>query len=291
MSSRKVRKLICDFYTSLLNGEEFMKDREMSSNGFNKPGFGWTSTGRSVELVRGEDISNVGLSPNYIYEFIKSNLGVEVSDDIYDKIILSLKQTLGETEAEKAIFELQTHGTSNNRPLRYDIMKIRPNNAFPLHAHPNIEIVYVIYGSMHEYRYEGEALKTDYVDCIGPNMTTMNTTTSKFIHRVTRAATEDSTQSDNNSFLVNELGSIHMSYTEDDGAVILAIWSGRHANVPVSEYPVEGVLPPLPNNGEHILYCYSYLLHILVIFSSYVYVPFYLVVCIVKPVRPEDDHK
>ena len=247
----------------------------MSSNRFNRPGFGWTSTGRSVELIRGDEVSKAGfLSSHYIYEFIKSNLGVEVSDDIYDKIIHNLKQTLGEAEAKRAIVELETYGTSNNRPLRYDIMKIRPNNAFPLHAHPNIEIVYVIYGSMHEYRYEGGALTTNYTDCIGPNMITMNTKTSKFIHRVTRAATtEDSSLSDHYSFLVNELGSIHMSYTEDDGAVILAIWSGRHANVPLSEYPVEGVLPPLPNNGEHILYCYSYLLHIIVILSYYVYVP------------------
>jgi len=45
-------------------------------------------------------------------------------------------------------------GLSNNRRLRWDIMYIAPNTSFKLHAHPNIELIYVIDGAIHEHRLQ-----------------------------------------------------------------------------------------------------------------------------------------
>lgn len=49
--------------------------------------------------------------------------------------------------------DLRRHGgLSNERQLRWDIMYIPPNLSFNLHAHPNIEIIWVLSGTIHEYR-------------------------------------------------------------------------------------------------------------------------------------------
>ena len=50
------------------------------------------------------------------------------------------------------------HGVSNSRQLRWDIMHIPANTAFKLHAHPNIEIIWVICGSIHEYRLKDSTI-------------------------------------------------------------------------------------------------------------------------------------
>jgi hypothetical protein len=40
------------------------------------------------------------------------------------------------------------------------------------------------------------------------------------------------------SINVNEIGSIHQSFTRGDGATILCIWGGCHANISPSHHPV-----------------------------------------------------
>lgn len=41
---------------------------------------------------------------------------------------------------------------SNGRELKWNIMSIAPNEQFQLHAHPNLELIWVLGGAMHEYR-------------------------------------------------------------------------------------------------------------------------------------------
>ena len=41
---------------------------------------------------------------------------------------------------------------SNGRELKWNIMSIAPNEQFQLHAHPNLELIWVVRGAMHEYR-------------------------------------------------------------------------------------------------------------------------------------------
>lgn len=68
----------------------------------------------------------------------------------------------------------------------------------------------------------------------------------KFIHRVTSASGSDS----DNSYLINEPGSVHLSYTTDDGAILLLLWSGKHVYFHKDGQPEEGSIPALGDSGS-----------------------------------------
>ena len=114
-------------------------------------------------------------------------------------------------------------------------MKIQPNVQFRLHAHPNIEFIFVKSGTMHEYRYiptstDDPPLKEykDGQDITGPDMS--NLPLSKFTFEYRCVASK--------GFLVNESGSIHLSFTREDGAELVVLWSGNHANIEGERVPV-----------------------------------------------------
>ena len=45
-------------------------------------------------------------------------------------------------------------------------------------------------------------------------------------------------------FVVNAVGSVHQSFTEGDGALIVVLWSGCHANVRPEKCPSSNLLRP-----------------------------------------------
>jgi hypothetical protein len=56
----------------------------------------------------------------------------------------------------------------------------------------------------------------------------------QFIHRSTSSSNEPHAR-----FLINEKGSIHLSYTTEDETELLVLWSGSHGNVPADQYPAD----------------------------------------------------
>ena len=54
----------------------------------------------------------------------------------------------------KDLHEVIRSGKSNDRNLKWNIMNIFPNVQFQLHAHPNIEVIWVVRGAIHEYRLQ-----------------------------------------------------------------------------------------------------------------------------------------
>ena len=45
-------------------------------------------------------------------------------------------------------------------------------------------------------------------------------------------------------FVVNAVGSVHQSFTAGDGALIVVLWSGCHANVRPERCPASNLLRP-----------------------------------------------
>lgn len=129
--------------------------------------------------------------------------------------------------------EFRETGKSNGRSMKWHLMKIEPNTSFKLHAHPNIELIYVIRGTMNEIRLSNPAPKREFSpeESFGPPLSDPAMKLA-FIHRSTGGDSEPSDR-----FLVNEKGSIHLTYTTDDGAELLVLWSGGHANIPLDQYP------------------------------------------------------
>ena len=44
-------------------------------------------------------------------------------------------------------------------------MSIAPNEQFQLHAHPNLELIWVVGGAMHEYRLSVLLIGFDFSSC------------------------------------------------------------------------------------------------------------------------------
>ena len=87
-----------------------------------------------------------------------------------------------------------------------------------LHAHPNIEVVFVVDGCMHEYRFT-EPIPKDFSDrsLDPPNISTppVNHSQPVFEHRMTRSSLPDLTGMAS-SFIINDSGSIHVTFTREE---------------------------------------------------------------------------
>jgi len=142
--------------------------------------------------------------------------GVQQAMDSY----FSSKQLLSQYE------ELVTTKTSNGMPLKWDAMVIPPNLQFRLHSHKNVECIKVIRGAMHEFRLKDTEVASFAHDSFTDERKEANLTKmreSEFEYKVCR-------WSDPNPFIVNEVGSCHLSFTKEDGALLLVLWSGFHYN-------------------------------------------------------------
>ncbi|GAX20333.1 hypothetical protein FisN_9Hh042 [Fistulifera solaris] len=143
----------------------------------------------------------------------------------WDFLIARTRDKKNETSDE--LIELLTTGKSNQRQLQWTLMDCAPGCQFRLHAHPNIELVYCLEGALHEIRMEGLPFTTSFDSdgsgegvLIGPSVTQLQ-----------RPWTFGTLQQ--GTWLVNEVGSIHKSFTASNcGCKLLVLWGGSHANIP-----------------------------------------------------------
>lgn len=255
-----------------------------------KPGFGWTTNGKSHKVVlydktifvddsydlkykvesnhlddgnfninNFDDRSNILLShiPAELMNNELQSIGYHIDPNLFT---LALKQSVETYFYSNTILiddlnEFYRTKRSNDRMLRWNIMDISPNTSFKLHAHQNIEVIYVIKGTMHELRLDNNHPPIKKVfsldETAGPDLSGRSNQLI-FQHRYTSAVnsilssspSSSSSQSSTDlielykrSFLINERGSIHLSYTSDDGALLLVLWSGGHGNIPLDQYP------------------------------------------------------
>ena len=116
---------------------------------------------------------------------------------------------------------LQT-SLSSGRQLQWAVMDIVPGTQFKLHAHPNIELVYFIRGALHEIRMSGEPIQRKFASgkVYGPSLTQLD--------RSWYFGTQYQGE-----WLVNEVGSIHKSFTatNGNGCLLMCLWGGGHADI------------------------------------------------------------
>lgn len=124
-------------------------------------------------------------------------------------------------EAELAAW-LET-GLSNGRGLKLQLMALKPMYWFKLHAHPNMEFEATLVGSLREVRLKGPPPTTDFA----------TRRSCKLQGPVLSGPLEfEEGAVSSGKFLVNPTGSVHQSFTGEDGALILVLWSGCHATIP-----------------------------------------------------------
>ena len=124
---------------------------------------------------------------------------------------------------QKELNEFIETGRSNGRPMQYARMRIDAGKSFTLHAHPNMEIDFVMEGTMYERR-----LKAEYWNETKNFGQEYSTDLSSLPPEAfeTRKFTKG-------QVLLNETGSIHRSYTvAEEGVDLFVLWGGGLCNVP-----------------------------------------------------------
>jgi hypothetical protein len=112
-------------------------------------------------------------------------------------------------------------GLSNGRKLRLQIMVFPPGLYFRMHCHPNIEFEVTLKGSLQEFRWASFTVPADQVTGDAPTGPEI-AATQVFEQRAVNVG----------QCLLNEIGSVHQSFTGSDGpCVLLHLWSGVHANI------------------------------------------------------------
>jgi acetolactate synthase-1/2/3 large subunit len=135
-------------------------------------------------------------------------------------------QKFSDINAKAELDDFVHSGRSNGRSMCYGSFRIGPNLTFPLHAHPNIECIYVVSGTIHERRLKGEPpLRGPFQSEYSLDLSDLNA--ENFVTRSFKQG----------EFLVNEIGSVHRSFTLEDGAELFCLWGGSHCDVPVRYTP------------------------------------------------------
>lgn len=126
----------------------------MTDNSFHTPGFGWANNSKAVNLHP----NTIKLSSSTDFDLFTGLLNELPTEFIVDLTKLSsilqdsLRTYFGNSEHHNDYEEFLLTGKSGGRVLRWNLMDIKANSSFQLHAHPNIELILVLSGVMNEYR-------------------------------------------------------------------------------------------------------------------------------------------
>jgi hypothetical protein len=217
-----------------------------------RPGLGWTSTPRRVVLHPTTIPVEYGDFPGKApAELVNLALGADaevVCSEVLSESITKALRGFFDSPVSLAeeLAEFLTLRHSNGRTLKWNVMSIKPNSSFKLHAHQNIELILVLQGAMHEIRLVSPPPQTVFSleQKDGPNLTeSLHMQFERFTtYAPAKPLNQNSAFDLQSSFLLNPKGSIHLSYTAREGATLLVLWSGSHGNIPLHQYP--------PQSGE-----------------------------------------
>ena len=156
------------------------------------------------------------------YTKIKGRRQLEFSESDMDVIQRTWDKLKDQPADTDDLTELLHTGKSCGREIQWAVMDCPPATQFRLHAHPNIELVYCARGALHEIRMNGPPLVKKFATgkISGPNLGNLN-----------RPWYFDTLNE--GEWLVNEVGSIHKSFTSTngDGCVLVVLWGGSHADI------------------------------------------------------------
>ena len=115
-----------------------------------------------------------------------------------------------------AVSEDGEPGSDEFDKLMWSLLIVEPNRFFPLHAHPQGEVIYVVRGALYENRVLTSAL-------VNAPTTALADSGYPKLYRVEKKSGGEA--------FANPRFSVHQSYTLDEGAVLLVLWCGKHANL------------------------------------------------------------
>jgi len=153
------------------------------------------------------------------------------------------REMFQQEECEHELDEFLSTGLSNegSRTMHWVSLDIHPNRSFALHSHPNIEFVYIVEGTLWEWRlvdrsvekkkrYDPEEVIIDgeiHLRYVGPNLTSVDALGGTFEKKAYKEG----------EMFINTIGAVHQSFTQSEGAKLFAIWGDGNADVPLKQLP------------------------------------------------------
>lgn len=194
-----------------------------------EPGFGWASSkvtaSKRDKVVLDSRGFEFSIEPGVNADKLCTLMDVDSStaETQYQEMMSKLCEGVSPSDFQ----DVTASGASCGRRLRIDLMTIEPNVSFSLHSHPNCECIAVATGEIFEYRL------TDAE--IGPSTRAQLTAsvdecakvdlTSHLSHFTLQSAAAG-------GYIVNQPGSVHLSFTRSTPTRLLVLWSGAHFRLP-----------------------------------------------------------
>ena len=142
-------------------------------------------------------------------------------------------------------------GTSNSHPLKLQLLACPKGFEFKLHAHPSVELIVPLVGELWERRIIGASISSDnlkrgvklsvsdhsnklYEDPNDGDMALAKENLQSAMSAISSLGTEGKfvdRPTKEGQVLYNPVGSIHQSYTKDEGCLLFVLWSGIHADL------------------------------------------------------------
>lgn len=148
---------------------------------------------------------------------------------VWEQLLQQESQSQQSPCSKSDLLEFLQTSKSCGRQLEWSVMEIPAALQFKLHAHPNLELVYCARGALHEVRMSGEPFLRKFDasrEIQGPDLSHLNR--SWYFDTLHQG-----------EWLVNEVGSIHKSFTATNGqgCTLIVLWGGSHADIPLHHEP------------------------------------------------------
>ena len=193
----------------------------------------------NVVRVIGRTIPPVPIRPDfpgtYPRGFFHATTGARLPNDAtFSQEFRAALEAGLKTKAPLQHEEFMREGTINDRLHQWVVLRLPAGTYFPVHAHPGLEMVYIVSGTMHEIRLHGKqpAFKP-VVGVPGPDISHG----CEFVEQSFGPGT----------WLVNEVGSIHQSFSKDEDITLVALWPSGYVFFPPEHLP-HGVFKPVNHN-------------------------------------------
>lgn len=227
-----------DFLSHILRTEQVVDDTQQTAEF-------WQASARRALLLKYNYLSatsvpsdSVPLDPNEVPSI----------QALWKQVIQEQLQS-GDSTGDLSDFVRSRCRSSNRRPMQWSYMRCPPGTQFQLHAHPNIELVYCSQGALHEIRMDGEPYTKEFAVASRGGDGGADETAPKSVRgpRLTALRRPWSFATlPAGRWLVNEVGSVHKSFTATNGkgCHLLVLWGGSHADVrdPPASPSVQGAV-------------------------------------------------
>jgi len=154
--------------------------------------------------------SNIAKDSILCYKLINKFMHKKIVNSKFSKLWLKKLKQL----KKKDYNILNRTNKSNGIKMQYNIISIKKNTSFQLHIHPTIELIYIIKGVLYEDRFNKiiSKKKIQYIK------NKKDLSKGKFITKSHKKG----------KFLLNDIGSVHNSYTKGSDTIIFVLWGGKH---------------------------------------------------------------